>query len=163
MDVTFLVGNGFDISAGLHTSYKDFYKWYLKRPTTIETIKRFKAEIQRGMYDTWADFEVGLGQYTSNFSEHDVNNFIECYNDAYINIREFLQMQEGNFNTNTIDIDSFRNGIVDFYNDLAPLERDKIHSLLVDNNIDFNFISFNYTNILNNVCSSTAKRLHSAA
>lgn len=29
MNVTFLIGNGFDINLGLKTSYKDFYEQYI--------------------------------------------------------------------------------------------------------------------------------------
>ena len=31
MQITFLVGNGFDITAGLDTSYSAFYKWYCQQ------------------------------------------------------------------------------------------------------------------------------------
>lgn len=31
MNVTFLLGNGFDLNLGLSTSYKDFYSYYTKK------------------------------------------------------------------------------------------------------------------------------------
>ena len=31
MRITFLIGNGFDISCGIRSSYGDFYKWYCKQ------------------------------------------------------------------------------------------------------------------------------------
>ena len=30
LNITFLIGNGFDIGLGLKTRYKDFYKYYCK-------------------------------------------------------------------------------------------------------------------------------------
>lgn len=35
MNVTFLLGNGFDLNLGLLTSYKDFYSYYTKKSQTI--------------------------------------------------------------------------------------------------------------------------------
>lgn len=46
MNVTFLVGNGFDISAGLKTSYRDFYTWYLSQSTDDPAVTKVKAHIE---------------------------------------------------------------------------------------------------------------------
>lgn len=35
MNVTFLLGNGFDLNLGLSTSYKDFYSYYTKKEPNI--------------------------------------------------------------------------------------------------------------------------------
>lgn len=89
MNITFLVGNGFNISAGVDTSYESFYKWYYSQPSQTVTILNFKEEIRNDIEDgvkNWADFETGLGKYTSHFSLENVNAFFECREDAIENI-----------------------------------------------------------------------------
>ena len=46
---------------------------------------------------TWADFELGLGEYTANFTKDTVDKFIECYGDAQENIAAYLKEQEISF------------------------------------------------------------------
>ena len=43
MNITFLVGNGFDLSAGLRTAYRDFYDWYCAQPSGNLDIQMFKT------------------------------------------------------------------------------------------------------------------------
>lgn len=43
MQITFLIGNGFDIGIGLKTRYEDFYKEYcIIRENDNDNIKNFK-------------------------------------------------------------------------------------------------------------------------
>ena len=43
MNVTFLVGNGFDIACDIDTSYKAFCNWYLQRPNPAKSVKFLKS------------------------------------------------------------------------------------------------------------------------
>ena len=86
MKITFMVGNGFDIGLGIESSYIAFYNWYCKRPSKEEHIQMFKKDIMNDMSrdipadeKTWADFELGLGEYTANFTKETVYKFIVCY------------------------------------------------------------------------------------
>ena len=42
MNITFLIGNGFDRNLGLATSYSEFVDYYKKLPSSTETILKFK-------------------------------------------------------------------------------------------------------------------------
>ena len=93
MNITFMVGNGFDIAAGVDTSYRSFYKWYCAQPSAMPHIEKFKSQIKEdidsgGKY--WSDFEVGLGRYTSEFSLETAGLFLDCYEDAQQKIAEYL-------------------------------------------------------------------------
>ena len=56
MNVTFLIGNGFDLGIGLKTAYSDFYNVYCKSDSNDSlAVKKFKSEIQ-GNYENWSDF-----------------------------------------------------------------------------------------------------------
>lgn len=54
MNVTLILGNGFDLNMGLLTSYSDFYKYYLQvdSPKSTNLIKQEIGEKPRN----WADF-----------------------------------------------------------------------------------------------------------
>ena len=84
MNVTYIIGNGFDLNLGLKTSYKDFYAYYIEQYPSIhdedkvkgneKEIVKLKKSIQNSINGkntdkaNWADLELALGQYTSVFS-----------------------------------------------------------------------------------------------
>lgn len=48
MQITFLIGNGFDIGLGLKTRYTEFYKEYIRlAPNDSENIIKFKQELMK--------------------------------------------------------------------------------------------------------------------
>lgn len=154
MLVTFLVGNGFDISCGLKTSYKDFYEWYLNQPSSSSSIIKMKKSISID-YENWADFEMGLSEYTTNFKASVINDFYECYDDAQINMIKYLQFQDNSVNLDLLteeQILDFRNSIFNFYDELPSKGKSEIGVLLEEEQIiDYSFISYNYTSVLNKI------------
>ena len=157
MQITFLVGNGFDISCGLRTSYRDFYKWYVNQENKSECIRKFKEDIIADK-EIWSDFELALGQYTSHFSKETVNDFIACYEDAHTQLMEYLDQEVNRFDyeLNTEMIQQLRQGIEVFYSELQPEEQKQIISRLNQNRNESNmiqFISYNYTKVLDTIVS----------
>ena len=45
MNTLFLIGNGFDLSLGLPTDYKSFYKYYLTTNSSSAVIEALKRNI----------------------------------------------------------------------------------------------------------------------
>lgn len=166
MNITFLVGNGFDIASGIDTSYGAFYKWYCNIDSEKEHIKAFrkniKDDIKKGGKN-WSDFELGLGKYTKHFTIDTVNEFFECYEDAHEKIIEFLKLQQSQFITDAFvdnQITQFKNGLVNFYQDLNPQERRAFNEIFEsDKSSDsiINFLSFNYTDTLNKIIDVISK------
>lgn len=157
MNITFLVGNGFDISAGVDTSYESFYKWYCSQDSRTPSIAKFKKEIKDDIENggnNWSDFETGLGKYTSHFSPDNANNFLECFDDAVENIPTYLEQEKNKFDIASItenDISRLSDGVLNFYQELNPRERLVFREIFESdkvNNSQINFISFNYTDIL---------------
>ena len=74
MNITFLIGNGFDIGLGAPTRYTDFYQWLLntargkpllekKNEKEVESpLKKVMDSIESN-YELWADLEVARGKY----------------------------------------------------------------------------------------------------
>ena len=60
MNVTLILGNGFDLNMGLPTAYSDFYKYYMlvDSPRSTYLIKQGIGEKPQ----TWADLEKSLGE-----------------------------------------------------------------------------------------------------
>ncbi len=157
MNITFLVGNGFDLAAGIETKYEDFYKWYCSEQNSKDDddiIKNFKEDIKKRQNEIWSDFEIGLGDYTKEFTLNESKSFIKCYEDAHSKMSEFILESEKTYDKNLITDDAinlFGDEILNFYQELNPRERALFKSLVKQdeaNNTTVNFISFNYTNIL---------------
>lgn len=93
-----MIGNGFDVNVGLHTSYPEFLNYYLKQlPSTgidevgQRYIKRIKTEIKNDLL-RWSDFELVYGKYMSELGKmgsdvHPLDEELEIIND---DIREKL-------------------------------------------------------------------------
>ena len=45
MNVTFLIGNGFDLACGMKTRYSDVYERYIKTPSATPIIEQFKDDL----------------------------------------------------------------------------------------------------------------------
>lgn len=94
MNVTFMIGNGFDINMGLKTSYKDFLQHYLNQPDNSGVIRRFKQSIAREL-PTWTDVEIAIGQCTREFFGDTASaDFMACYDDLYDCLAAYLAEQE---------------------------------------------------------------------
>ena len=156
MDITFLIGNGFDIAAGIKTSYKEFYNWYCNQPSISSCVELFKKEIQGDIKNggkNWSDFEIGLGRYTSKFRQETVEQFIECYEDAHEKIIQYLEEERQKFELAVSKADTAQlfTGILRFYQELSPQEQAIIKLIFKNSeseNTQVHFISFNYTNLL---------------
>lgn len=153
MIVTFLIGNGFDVSCGLKSSYSDCYVEYKKTTATSELLKHFKKDINSD-YKTWADFEMGMAIYARSLSSE--GEFISCVEDFSNFLGEYLRNEQKQFKKGYGELP--KNGIMAmreqmlqsiglFYKGLIPNEERKIEESLLSDSTTINFISFNYTDI----------------
>lgn len=148
MNITYILGNGFDIQLGLKSRYSDFLAEYVK-PKSGDTIniRKFKRYLrERPNCEWWSDAEKAMGKDLGRFSDRT----IEIYREQLINFQDelasYLEKQEsicdfseeGQLRKRFIEflIESF-NGIEDVTYRRTPLP-----------NIEFRFISFNYTSLI---------------
>ena len=88
--ITFILGNGFDLSLHMETSYSDVYNTYVDTPSSSEVIVAFKNELKkRKPFDKWSDFEMGMAEYAESLSSEE--ELIEC-------VRDFKQHKYQNRN-----------------------------------------------------------------
>lgn len=164
MKVTFLIGNGFDVNLGINSSYSKFYDWYCKRSSMLGYINEFKENIKNDMDQdvpdeekTWADFEVGLGKYTTHFSAESASQFLDCYEDAQEDLVRYLGEQVAQINIQAVSDDAlaaFSDTILNFYQELPTLELravDAVCNGIQNENREISLISFNYTGVLDEI------------
>ncbi len=152
MNVTFFVGNGFDLNLGLKTQYRDVYKKYLFEPSNTDTIKKFKKDLCENYVD-WADFEMGMAEYASR--ELSEEQLIECVRDFRNFLIAYLETEQRQWSNYFNDekilqmyIDEIHRSYVEFYKGLIPNENMYIKKFLANPKrpiTNYNTISLNYT------------------
>jgi len=173
-NITFLIGNGFDLNAGLKTSYINFYETYAKLPSNSKTIEKFKKEILRSEaygWKDWADFEIGMGEKSTLFEgEEAPEEFLECFNDFSVNFHNYLQNECLKVDWDLVDVESeiikkFLHSINNFHDDLKTSKKNEILATIANKQRRINFLQLNYTDVLDKLYANTnlskfGKNLH---
>ena len=166
MEITFLLGNGFDIQCGLKTSYIDFYKYILEKKYSIdlnkeadeETVSKIDNMIYREIYksrdkiETWADLEFQLGVFTKRLQKRlsELNQDVQKISNKFLNDFEILKEDLSEY-LKSIQIqddvkisEDFSDILFDtmnnFFDGVLSQEYDEIKRMLVqNNNSNFNY------------------------
>lgn len=159
MNITFLIGNGFDINLGLKTRYTDFYPYYLEKYPDEMIAKEISKE--ENNYETWADLELGLGNMLKDISKNEVDDFLDSKAVLEECLTDYLKEQE-----NTLIIkdckkvaDIIRKKMTAFFNEFNTEEKGCYLKTINSyrENINFSFITFNYTNSLDRIINEGIK------
>lgn len=161
MRLLYLIGNGFDINVGLHTSYPEFLQYYLQQAPNAELdkvgiryINRLKEDIQ-GNIDLWSDLERQYGKHMSKLGHmgSDVHSLGEEFDIINDDIRDHLSKymgrEEGRIVFSEESKKAFLADIVKPESFFRDFERNEVNVHKRDkwqttpNTIDF--ITFNYT------------------
>lgn len=147
MQLTFLIGNGFDLNLGLNTRYRQFYDYYIKLDSKNDTIRHFKEDLSEHIED-WADLEIAIGDYAENFSLDTAYDYIELLDDVQDALADYIDDQLIDF---TITDDDRKKLITDLLSPERYLNlREKEEFIVYKNRFikqsyNVNIISFNYT------------------
>jgi hypothetical protein len=173
MNITFLIGNGFDINLGLATRYSDYNAYYLARNESdgnkitdfdkneSEHISNPKAKnkIAESIFkepDFWSDCELGLGKITSEYGSE--KEYISDYNDYTDLLWGYLKMQQERFVID--DSKLLASGTASYLSNISSefnaeeLRQYNSYFGQINQVIDFQFITFNYTNPLDKIVES---------
>lgn len=152
MRITFLIGNGFDLNLGLKTDYKSFYNYYTALPTSKNDML---AKAIKKDYKFWSDLEKGLGEYTEQINEDQIEEFIDSkfrLEDALV---EYLKAQEEKIRYLNDDrlAEELKSMLECFSNEFNIEEKERCQSIINNNagEINYSFVSFNYTEVLDNI------------
>lgn len=157
MNITFLIGNGFDLGLGLETQYKQFYKEYTRTKSESGNILKFKTEIAQNI-EQWSDFEVALGKHCNGKQKEEVLSQFENFVEAFI---KYLTIQEARIvDINQEEIaETFLKAMKTFYN-VRTADKEAIETLFANNahtQHKYKFISFNYTKCVDLFVASYSK------
>lgn len=156
MQVTFLIGNGFDLNLGLKTRYTDFYPHYLNAPEFAADdpeILQFKELLGRGGdYSCWADFERALGTYTTEPPLNREDSLRKCLKDFKRCFALYLQQQEARINFDDSGnkmAGDFAESLCTHTNHLEPRSLNIVRSAtLWSETTTYNVLDFNYTTVI---------------
>lgn len=161
MNITFLLGNGFDLNLGLKTSYSKFLAHYLNQPCSKGgVIDRFKKSIALDL-DSWTDVELAIGQCTREFlGETAGKDFMACYDDMYDCLAAYLAEEERRFAA--CSRDRLRDGMTQALCSWQEGFRSSRKAEIVRRfsrcmgGFNYDFITFNYTRTID-ACLSAAE------
>lgn len=155
MNITFLIGNGFDLNAGLKTTYSAFLKQYTSSSKSdADPIKYFKQVILKDA-QMWSNAELAFGAATKQFEEdgYTAEDFCACHEDFCVQLAKYLKEQEQRLHYTALKdalTKGFSNGILSYKKGFREAEVDllKHGENAVSGAYTFNFITFNYTALI---------------
>lgn len=151
MNITFLIGNGFDLNLGLKTSYKDFKEFYYAKEPDDKLSKLLKDE----KIDYWSDLEVSLGKVLGQYSEDEIDDYLNSKEFMERCFQEYLSHENSQFQIDDPDelFNIFSNSIINFYSEFNRTERKQYEEFLLHTRekIHYAFITYNYTSILDQI------------
>ena len=98
MNITFFIGNGFDINLGLNTKYSDFYPYFIEKSTITNMIRAWLQEDEL----LWADLEEQLGKELENVEESKREQFYEDKAELDGLLLEYLTQEQGKVSIQTL-------------------------------------------------------------
>ena len=163
MDITLVIGNGFDKALGLKTGYYDFYDWLNNQQLDDNYIRIMKERIQRDknknrIKDIWSDFEKGIGQFVTRIIKDDLpddfspwksgtDNFLVKYLsslDTSAKVRAILQSNK--------NMQRCHDYIQGFILSMKLLKSELFSD--IDETVQGHMISLNYTDSLDQIASN---------
>lgn len=161
MNITFLLGNGFDIGLGMPTRYEDFYKEYCKIATgedcDTENIIEFKNmllnrnEKGENKIIDWADFEKAFGAHSSDLKIDRKADYLARFEDFTEKFNAYLELVESCTDcSNTAEIGKIMDNAVKMYKHIRKADEDALDARRskFSNERIYNFVCFNYTKTL---------------
>lgn len=171
MNITYLIGNGFDVNIGLKSRYADFYETYVNihPDDEADVIKRFKAGIndyikKESHKDNlkaidWRDLEVALGQFTDQMEEKEAEILYLDVNDR---LKEYLIDEFRNFDAEAFSSNLFysqlTNPVTRHFDRVIANEIKSFCSGSIGNDV-YNIINFNYTRTIEKLSGFQGKLL----
>lgn len=161
MNITFLIGNGFDRNLGLATTYAEFVKEYKKTPAETKVLQDFREYIKENE-ELWSAAEVALGLYTEQFAVGQAAAFSECHADICEELAKYLKKEQAKISYDYFveDIQKAFSRINSVLQPFPTQEQAVLNGIYTNRRnegIVFQFICFNYTETLDR-CVEIAKK-----
>lgn len=155
MNITFFIGNGFDINLGLQTKYSDFYTYFIDNASPDNMIKNWISKDIK----LWADLEEKLGEELKHLDAQNVEQFYEDKDELDLLLIDYLEKEQSKISTKESEdsiYETMKNSLNTITNNLSSFEKSSIETTLSaysNEYYSYEFISFNYTNVLDRIVS----------
>ena len=157
MNITFMIGNGFDRNLNLKTGYKDFYKYY-----TENTKENIISKSINDNYELWADLELGLGLLLKDIEESQIDEFLDSKSDLENHLSTYLAQESEKFliADDTKFAEEFKNKIINFSDGFCTEDKIQLKNIIskTTNTINYRFITFNYTTVLDKMIETVKNK-----
>ena len=160
MNITFLLGNGFDIGIGMPTRYEDFYKEYCKiTEEDDENIRLFKEMLKNREKDeenriiNWADFEKAFGEHARDPDIKDKHAYLARFEDFAETFSAYLEKVESNVDySDRVSIAKTMDTAVKSFYQIRTADKNRICGIIDQYGADrvYHFVTFNYTRTTDN-------------
>lgn len=161
MNITFLLGNGFDIGLGMPTRYENFYKEYCKvisgEDGDTYNIIEFKNMLldrnkkEKKKIIDWSDFEKAFGEHSSDLGIKRKADYLARFEDFTEKFNTYLETIEACTDcSNTTEIGKTMDNAVKMYKHIRKEDEDALdaHRAKFNSDRTYNFVCFNYTKTL---------------
>lgn len=154
MNITYLIGNGFDIACGLNTRYSDFISTYLSVPSSDKDICLLKDKINENLC-TWADAEYAFGQLTQYIIEP--SRFNKCFNHFLDHMAQYFSDEQKRIIYRDIkkaELRKITKGLLEFQSTLCEDSKKVVSECIKDlecGSYNLSFLVFNYTEVFEKV------------
>ena len=154
MNVTFLIGNGFDLHLGLKTRYSQFLHWYVETSSADLDIFAFKeglkAESSSGLW--WSDAEIAMGAMFGEYTDENIEKYYKCIRDFKQQLVVYLHSEQErcDYSNRTEIAKKFRYFLQTYQSEIM-LNQSAEYFQRKNENAFFFFINFNYTDTLMNI------------
>lgn len=156
MNITFLIGNGFDLNLKLKTRYSDFYDYYIEHNPHDMISNAIESN-----YDMWSDLELWLGEFLKNINENQIDKFLDSKDVLENLLVEYLSLenQKAQIKDETALSEEFKNKILNIFADFSFSEKEHYKNSVAAarETINYSFITFNYTDILDRIIDCTKR------
>ncbi|MDR2809650.1 MAG: bacteriophage abortive infection AbiH family protein [Tannerellaceae bacterium] len=171
MNVLYIIGNGFDLNIGLKTSYKDFYEYFKEQSNkngfydgineSIKgRIKRWIEDVEKTPFDTWADLESALGEYTDKFNS--AKEFEDFYYKISDGLSKYIRLEEERLISSDKEKLKLSKDFIHPWEYLSNEDKNSISSYLAGKSNEewiVNIINFNYSQTIEKLLNFTADKM----
>ncbi|MBL7969577.1 MAG: hypothetical protein JNK09_21435, partial [Prolixibacteraceae bacterium] len=137
--------------------YNHFYQYYKAVETNNVNVQKLKENISKS-YDSWADLELALGNYTQHLEK--VEELDDILSDIGEKLAEYLSLEEEKLKNYEINKKKFFNNLCFPENLFLPADKETllgIKSKWKNHNWNLNIYTFNYTTVVEKILGDNQK------
>lgn len=157
MNITYILGNGFDLNFNMRTKYEHFYDYYKNQNSKVESVVALKNRMfeelkQKKTEIDWSDLESELGLFTKR-SGATIEEFDLFLSDMCKHLMDYLKLQNELFTPT----DNIKNVLTTRFGTPASFLRERYATMVTDfiNDVgtrkNINILTFNYTDVVERI------------